>query len=100
MDNDTAHKDGTTALALIGGNVTYSVPSSKHRTKQLALVNWVAKGTITGFNVKIVGYLVLKRHFNISGINNHQMTNVPITTVARVANSNEGQVICIFLKAA
>jgi len=71
---------------------TYSVSSSCSSATQ-SLVDRGANGGIGGSDV----WVIYKTHssIDVQGINNHQMTNIPIATVGGVINMQCGDVIAI-----
>ena len=62
----------------------------------MSLADRGANGIIGGNDVRVICKHIPERQVDISGVNNHQMTHVPIATVGGVTESNEGPVICIF----
>ena len=71
---------------------TYSV--SKHAsTMNASLVDRGANGGIAGDDVRIIDRT--HRSVDVCGIDNHQLTNVPIVTAGGVATSQHGEVIVI-----
>jgi len=71
---------------------TYSVSASCSSATQL-LVDHGANGGIGGSDVRII----YKTHHSVDvqGINNHQMTDIPIATVGGVINTQHDEVIAI-----
>ena len=76
---------------------TYSVSQGKiSHTNPISLVDRGANGFVGGADCVIIGYPSVQRTVNITGIDNHQMVNVPIATVGALVISNRGPVICVF----
>ena len=73
----------------------YTVSATKRTVHSArgALVDRGANGGIAGNDVKIVSKT--GRTINVTGINNHQLTNIPIGTVAAHAVSQRGECILI-----
>ena len=74
---------------------TYSV-SKRQLLVQRALIDRGANGTVGGSDCTWIGGPVTPKSVSITGIDNHQLNNIPIGTVGAFCNSNRGPVICIF----
>ena len=66
----------------------------------MALVDRGANGIVAGADCVWIGGPDTPRSVNITGMDNHQLTNVRIGTVGALAQSNWGNVILIFHEAA
>jgi hypothetical protein len=78
-------------------DVVYSVSQGKIScSKSMSLVDRGANGFVGGADCVLIGTPSLTRTVNITGIDNHQMRNVPIATVGAHVISNRGPVICVF----
>ena len=66
----------------------------------MALIERGANGSVGGNDCVWLGNNVLPRNVSITGIDNHQITNVPIGTVGAYVMTNRGPVICIFREVA
>ena len=68
---------------------------SKHQTKacMMSLVDRGANGGVAGDDVRVI--FKTTRNVDIRGIDNHQLTNIPIGTVGGVVTSQKGPVIVI-----
>ena len=73
-------------------SIIYSLSASKIHSKN-SLMDRGANGGIAGQDVKIIASS--DRSVDIQGIDNHQMTDVKIGTVAGVLNSTKGPIIGI-----
>ena len=73
-------------------NITYSV-SSKHVAKRGALVDRGANGGLAGSDVRPIHRTA--RSVDVQGIDNHQVTNIPIVTAAGVVDTQKGPAILI-----
>jgi len=73
----------------------YSV-SKRQLSVQRALIDRGANGTVGGSDCTWIGGPVIPKSVSITGIDNHQLNNIPIGTVGALCNSNRGPVICIF----
>ena len=66
----------------------------------MALVDKGAYGIVAGADCVWIGGPDRPRYVNITGMDNHQLTDVRVGTVGALAQSNYGKVILIFHKAA
>eukprot|EP00977_Amphora_coffeiformis_P012644 scaffold3187_cov130-Amphora_coffeaeformis.AAC.1 len=73
-------------------SIVYKVSASRTKSTT-ALVDRGANGGIAGQDVKVIA--TTDRTVDIQGIDNHQMTNVKIGTVAGLVHSNKGPVVLI-----
>jgi len=73
-------------------HATYHVSASKSSSVQ-SLVDRGANGGIGGSDVRVI--FRTHRSVDVQGIDNHQMTNIPIATVGGVINTQHGAVIAI-----
>jgi len=73
-------------------SITYSVLQVSTR-KHLALVDRGANGGIAGDDVRII--TKANRCVDVQGIDNHQVTNIPIVTCAGVIHTQRGPAIAI-----
>lgn len=78
--------------------ITYSVSSRKIAKTTMGLVDRGANGSVGGSDCVWIGGSTSAhpRTVSITGIDNHQLTNVPVGTVGAHAISNRGPVIVIF----
>ena len=60
------------------------------------LIDRGANGSVAGNDCVWLGKAVLPRNVSITGIDNHQLLNIPIGTVGAYTQTNRGPVICIF----
>ena len=67
----------------------WSVTNSRNGT----LIDRGANGGLAGNNVRVLHQT--GRKVDVQGIDNHQVTNIPIVTVAGVVNTQRGEVILI-----
>ena len=97
--NDDEIKDSKTNEQTI--TTDYNV-SASHAAKQIpqSLIDRGANGGVAGSDCRWMGERVTPRNVSITGIDNHQLTNIPVGTVGAYAISNRGPVICIFNKMA
>ena len=73
--------------------VTYKVSNHVGNNSAGALVDRGANGGIAGNDVRIIG--TTNRTVDVSGIDNHQMTNLRIVTAGGVVPTQHGEVIAI-----
>ena len=73
----------------------YNVSKGK-QSIPIALINRGANGIVGGNDCKWIGGPVLPRNVSITGIDNHQMVNIPVGTVGAVSMSQRGPVLCVF----
>ena len=71
----------------------YSVTKMEHRSKKGALIDRGANGGVAGQDVRVIAKS--DRSVNITGIDNHEMKNIPIGTIGTVVMSQRGEVIAI-----
>ena len=60
------------------------------------LIDRGANGCVAGSDCRWMGKRIIPRNVSITGIDNHQLTNIPVGTVGAYVISNRGPVICIF----
>ena len=65
----------------------------EHRSKKGALIDRGANGGVAGQDVRVIAKS--DSSVNITGIDNHEMKNIPIGTVGTVVMSQRGEVIAI-----
>ena len=76
-------------------HITYQV-SQAHSSAKTSLVDRGANGGVAGSDVRVVHQTPLNaRRVDIQGIDDHQLTNVPIGTVGGVVTTQHGPVIAI-----
>ena len=81
--------------------ITYNVSNRKlNNPEHMALVDRGANGMVAGTNCRVIGTPMHDRHVNITGMDNHQLSGVPICTVGAYMISQRGPVIGIFHEAA
>ena len=79
---------------------TYNVSKSNQSSSvPIAFIDRGANGIVARNNCTWIGGLVLPRSVSITGIDNHQMKNIPVGTVGAVSQSQQGSVICVFHEA-
>ena len=77
--------------------VEYTVSQRRVKTrKSNAMVDRGANGCVGGSDCKIIGEPSPNRRVHITGMDEHQVRNIPICTVGAYAISNRGPVICVF----
>lgn len=78
-------------------HIRYKVSAQEiTRNNSVSLIDRGANGCVAGAECNWIGGPVSPRNVSITGIDNHQLTNVPIGTVGGYSMSNRGPVICIF----
>jgi len=75
--------------------IEYNVSKHSGRTLARSLVDRGANGGLAGADVRIVEKHISPRLVDISGIDSHQVTDLPIVTVGGVVPSQRGSVIAI-----
>jgi hypothetical protein len=63
------------------------------RDRHASLVDRGVNGGIAGEDVRIISMTM--RNVDVQGLNNHQVTNIPIVTAGAVVKSQQGDVIVI-----
>jgi len=72
----------------------YNVSASRRSIQQSSsLIDQGANGRIAGDNIRIIA--TTDRSVNVSGIDNHQLTDLKIVTASGVCPSNQGEVVVI-----
>ena len=80
---------------LVNVACTYNVSAARHCSKHASLVDRGANGGIAGEDVRII-FKTMRSSVDIQGIDNHQVTNIPIvTSTGGVVQSQRGDVIAI-----
>ena len=75
-------------------NVLYqSCQKNVHDSKRGALVDRGANGGLAGSDVRAIH--VSSREVDVQGIDNHQLTNIPIVTAAGVVETQKGSIVLI-----
>ena len=82
-------------------DIEYSVSKRKinHKTS-MSLIDRGANGCVAGADCKLIGLPEVERTVNITGMDEHQLVNIPIATVGAYTVSNRGPVICVFQEVA
>ena len=89
--------NGTTYTRKINTALTYRISEHKH-SHNASLVDRGANGGIAGNDVRVTPSMSTEsnRTVNIQGIDNHQLTAIPLVSVGGVSQSQSGPVILIF----
>eukprot|EP00536_Pseudo-nitzschia_multiseries_P006128 jgi/Psemu1/14525/gm1.14525_g len=75
---------------------TYCAHKTSVSTPGFAMVDRGANGCIIGNDVCLISKDIPPRYVNNTGINNHQVQNIPIATCGAYSVSNRGPIILIF----
>eukprot|EP00536_Pseudo-nitzschia_multiseries_P018601 jgi/Psemu1/56346/gm1.56346_g len=75
---------------------TYHSSKTYVSTPGYAMVDRGANGCIIGNDACLISKDIPPRYVNVTGINNHQIQNIPIATCGAYSVSNRGPVIIIF----
>eukprot|EP00536_Pseudo-nitzschia_multiseries_P015565 jgi/Psemu1/43065/gm1.43065_g len=75
---------------------TYHSSKTNVSTPGYAMVDRGANGCIIGNDACLISKDIPPRYVNVTGINNHQIQNIPIATCGAYSVSNRGPVIIIF----
>eukprot|EP00536_Pseudo-nitzschia_multiseries_P015981 jgi/Psemu1/219753/e_gw1.991.23.1 len=75
---------------------TYHSSKTNVSTPGYAMVDRGANGCIIGHDACLISKDIPPRYVNVTGINNHQIQNIPIATCGVYSVSNRGLVIIIF----
>ena len=78
----------------INTSTTYSISQQNFTKRKGALIDRGANGSIAGSDVRAISQ-VDDRKVNVEGIDNHQLTDIPIVTAAGVITTQKGPVIAI-----
>jgi len=84
--------DGVTYTANVTC-ITYNVTAHEHRREGSALIDRGANGGMAGADVKLIE--TTERKADVNGIDNHEVKNLPICTVAATVQSSKGPIIVI-----
>jgi len=84
----------TTFKREVNNHITYHVNNSASKRNCGALIDRGANGTVGGSDVQLVE-TIPNKSVNVSGIGNHEISNIPIGTVAGVVSTHLGEVIAI-----
>eukprot|EP00536_Pseudo-nitzschia_multiseries_P014229 jgi/Psemu1/214147/e_gw1.674.34.1 len=79
---------------------TYHSSKTAVSTPGSAMVDRGANGCIIGNDACLISKDIPPRYVNVTGINNHQIQNIPIATCGAYSVSNRGPVIIIFHESA
>ena len=72
---------------------SYQISAAVHRSTHASLVDRGANGGVAGEDVRVIFKTL--RSVDIQGLDNHQVSNIPIATVGGVVKSQRGDVIAI-----
>jgi hypothetical protein len=93
QDHEISVKSHTYVQQVLSHDIQYSV-SQASRRKKSSLIDQGANGGIAGIDTRVI-----ERHphrtVNIRGIDNHEITSIPIVTAGAVARSQRGDAILI-----
>jgi hypothetical protein len=92
----TEHQDITIhgkTYRLVNVVSTYQISAAVHRSTHASLVNRGANGGVAGEEVRVIFKTL--RSVDIQGLDNHQVSNIPIVTAGGVVKSQRGDVIAI-----
>jgi hypothetical protein len=73
--------------------LTYTVSGALHHNSHASLIDQGANGGVTGEDVRIIERTM--HSVDIQGLDNHQVTNIPIVTAGSVIHLQHGEVIII-----
>ena len=88
---------GDTDLLVLNHSIIYSIKNT-NTVKGAALVDRGANGCISGNDVRVIEKT--HRIVNVQGLDNHQVTNIPIVTSVGITQSQRGPVIVVMHQAA
>ena len=78
----------------INASTTYRVSQSNYIKRKVALIDHGSNGSLSGSDVRVISQ-VDDRKVNVEGIDNHQLTDIPLVTAAEVIITQKGPVIAI-----
>jgi hypothetical protein len=87
-----SHKGKSNPREVKMARIKYTISSSRFTATE-SLVDRGVNGGIAGQDVRVIA--TTDRTVDIQGIDNHQLTNVPVGTVAGVVQTNKGLVVAI-----
>ena len=93
LSDSLSSKDSTSNKLKITMHIMYRVSQQVHHPSIGALVDRGANGGIAGNDVRIISKT--DRTVDVSGIDNHEMNNLPIVTVGGTVCTQRGEVIVI-----
>ena len=79
----------------VNSHVTYSVVNVHSQSSTGSLVDRGANGGIAGSDGHVIYKNASGKSVDVCGIDNHQVTNIPLATVGVVVQSQHGEVIAI-----
>jgi hypothetical protein len=79
---------------IVNTTTTYNVSAARHRSEHALLVDRGVNGGVAGEDVRVLIFKSM-RSVDIQGLDNHQVTNIPIVTAGGVVKSQRGNVIAI-----
>ena len=78
----------------INASTIYRVSQSNFTERKGALIDRGANGSLAGSDVRIISQ-VNDRKVNVEGIDNHQLTDIPLVTATGMITTQKGLVIAI-----
>ena len=98
---DVSERDKDKSTSQEYSDITYTVSKRKIGPKtSTALADRGANGCVGGDDCVWLGATDLQRYVHITGMDDHQVRDVPVGTIGALAYSNRGPVICIFNQSA
>ncbi len=79
---------------------SYRVSSSERRSQATSLVDRGANGMIAGADVRLIARVDPRRTIDVTGLADHQITDLSIGSYGAVCETNQGPMIVIFYEAA
>jgi hypothetical protein len=79
---------------------SYRVSKSERRSQATSLVDRGANGMIAGADVRLIARVDPRRTIDVTGLADHQITDLSIGSYGAVCETNQGPVITIFHEAA
>ena len=87
--------DGRTYRSINVLKINYRVSAAQHTSPIGFLIDRGANGGLAGADVFVVYHDAAPRTVDVSGIDGHQITDLPLVTVGGVVQSQRGPVIAI-----
>ena len=79
----------------INTSTTYRVSQQKFIKQKGSLIDCGANGSLAGSDVRVISQVGDNHKVNVKGIDNHQLTDMPIVTAVGVITTQKGPVIAI-----
>ena len=94
LEGNCVDKSSQSFTYEINASTIYRVSQSNFTKRKGALIDSGANGSLAGSDVRVISQMN-DRKVNVEGIDNHQLTDIPLVTAAGVITTQKGTIIAI-----